>query len=128
MLDFFLLVLHVKFPLRQIILLALDDLPVLDHFLVQFLLETAHQGIHHQIAVLLDFELAVELVHLGLDFRLTLLLLLQLLLRAQDFALQVMHGLLRINHQLFRLRRFELFLVDFGLKQFDSLILLLDYL
>ena len=122
------MVLHVQFPLRQVVLLALDDLPVLGHLLVQFLLETAHQGIHHQITVLPDLELAAELTHLSLDFRLILLLLLQLLLRLQDFALQVVHGLLRIGHQLFRLRRFELFLVNFGLKQFDSLILLLDYL
>ena len=86
--------------MRELLLLTLDDLPVPGHLLVQLLLQAAHQGVHHHVAILLDIELATQL---------------------SDLTLQLLR-LLRARQVLILHKGAQLFI--FSKKSFNSIILL----
>ena len=73
---------------------TLDGLPIPVHLLVELLLQAAHQGVHHHVAILLDVELASQLPYLALQTSLSLLSLSNQLLRLLHFAVQIVERLL----------------------------------
>ena len=80
--------------MRELLLLTLDDLSVPGHLLVELLLQAAHQGVHHHVAILLDVELASQFSDLALQTSLSLLSLSDEHLRLLDFAVQIVERLL----------------------------------
>ena len=73
---------------------TLNGLPILGHLLVELLLQAAHQGVHHHVAILLDVELASQLADLALQTSHSLLSLSDELLRLLHFAVQIVERLL----------------------------------
>ena len=108
--------------------LGLESLVALCHLIFEFLLETAHDGIHHHVSVLLNVKITLQPVYLLLKSRLGFSLFCNLLLCTVYSALKATHGLLRVSHHLFRLGLFELFLFNFFLELLDLIFSLLDNL
>ena len=87
LLDLLLLVLNIQLFALNLLRLTLNNLSVSCHLFIQFLFKSAHQSVHHDIAVLFNIEIAAKFAYFSMKLGFGLLFFLDEFIGVTNFTL-----------------------------------------